>query len=137
MEYTNIIISIVLALLASSGFWSYRIKKLERKYQQEDKSRDIDAKLSQLIKSQEMLVKKIDLLTEAQEKSNAVTMAVARDRIYHLCKKSIEERRFDPDSMRDIKGLMTPYKDNDGDGIADEYFERYEHLYKTNTEVMY
>ena len=59
-------------------------------------------------------------------------MAVARDRIYYLCKKWVKEKNLDPDNMRDVESLLVPYKANGGNGIADEYFERYEHMYKTS-----
>lgn len=132
MEYGQIIISVLLAILASSGFWSYRIRKLERKYQMADNADTIKTSIDLLIKSQETLNTKLDKLIDKHQKTNDVTMAVARDRIYYLCQKWIREDNFHQDNMRDLKSLMEPYKQNNGDGIADEYFDRYSYLYKTS-----
>ena len=131
----EIILTGLLTLLASSGFWSYRLKKLERKYELTDKKEETTKKLDKVIETQSDIIAKIDKLTEDFRKSNEVTMAVARDRIYYLCKKLVKEKNCDPDNMRDLKSLFVPYKANDGNGIADEYFERYEHMYKMGGDV--
>lgn len=132
MEYAEVIISILLAVIASSGFWSYRIKKLERKYQVADNADTLKKSIDTLIESHKTLNAKLDKLMEKHQKTNDVTMAVARDRIYYLCQKWIREDNFHQDNMRDLKSLMEPYQANDGDGLADEYFDRYSYLYKTS-----
>lgn len=133
-DWLKIILTGVLTFLASSGFWSYKIRKLDRKYQQEDKNNSIIEKIDVLLADNDKIMKKIDALSEAHSKTNEVTMAVARDRIYHLAKKWKEEGSFTSDNMRDLVSLFEPYKDNGGNGLANEYFEKYEYLYKTHKE---
>lgn len=123
-EIIKLVMTLVFGILASSGFWSYRTKKLERKYANEDKSEKI-------LKTLEDLSTNVIKLLENHAKTDAVTMAVARDRIYFLCDKAITNRDFRPQTMRDITSIMEPYKANGGNGLADEFFDRYEHLYKT------
>ena len=133
MDYLKILLTSLVTLLASSGFWSYRIKKLERKYAMQDKSDETQKKLDKIIKMHEETTKKIEELSEQNKRTDAVTMAVARDRIYDLCARAIRTKNPDPDMMRDIRSILDPYKENGGNGIADEYFNRYEHMYKTAT----
>ena len=125
-EVVKLVLPLLFGILASSGFWSYKTKKLERKYANEDKS-------EQILSSLEKLSKNVTQLLDNHTKTDAVTMAVARDRIYYLCDKAITNRDFRTSTMRDIKSIMEPYKANGGDGLADEFFDRYEHLYKTAT----
>jgi len=133
MDYLKILFTSLVTLLASSGFWSYRIKKLERKYAMQDKSDETLKKLDKIIQMHEETTRKIEELSLQSKRTNAVTMAVARDRIYDLCARAIHNKNTDPDMMRDIRSILDPYKENGGNGIADEYFNRYEHMYKTTT----
>lgn len=125
-EVVKLVLPLLFGILASSGFWSYKTAKLQRKYANEDKSEKI-------LNTLEDLSKNVNKLLESHAKINEVTMAVARDRIYYLCDKAITNRDFRSQTMRDITSIMEPYKANGGDGLADEFFERYEHMYKTAT----
>lgn len=127
----TVIVTGILTLLASSGLWSYKIKKLERKYQQQDKNDEVLKKLDTVIAIQGSQSTQLASLHEHIKKTDAVTMAVARDRIYHLCNRAIQEHNTDPDNMRDIRSLLEPYTANGGNGLADEYYAKYEHMYKT------
>lgn len=129
-ETTRLILTLVFGILASSGFWSYRTAKLQRRYVTEDKS-------EMILKTLEDLSKNVKQLLENHAKTDAVTMAVARDRIYYLCDKAITNRDFRAQTMRDIKSIMEPYKANGGDGLADEFFDRYEYMYKKNMKNEY
>lgn len=131
-EVWKILLTGFVTLLASGGFWSYRLKKLERKYQKEDANDNTSKKIDRLIDSTETHNNKLDALHTQIMKTNAVTMSLAKDRIYYLCNKAIKEKNTDPDNMRDIRSLLEPYTANNGDGLADEYFEKYEHMYKTS-----
>lgn len=130
--YAPIILTGILTMLASSGFWTYKIRKLERKYQQQDKHEEVLQKLDTLLTIQGQQSSQLAALQEHCRKTNAVTMAVARDRIYHLCNRAIKEKNLDPDNMRDIRSLLEPYTANGGNGLADEYYAKYEHMYKTH-----
>lgn len=130
-ETVKLLITVIGTLIASSGFWSYQVKRLERRYQVADKSDEVQKKLDQIISTQEQHTKHMQALRAQLEKTDEVTMAVARDRIYYLCAHAIQVKDTDPDMMRDIRSLLDPYKANGGNGIADEYFNRYEHMYKT------
>ena len=132
-EFAKLVLTILGTLIASSGFWSYQIKKLERKYQVADNSDSTQKKLDQIIEIQSKNLAQLEKLAQQTKKTDEVTMAVARDRIYHLCAHAIKTRNTDPDMMRDIKSMLDPYRANGGDGIADEYFARYEHMYKTTS----
>lgn len=131
-ETVKLILTCLFTFLASSGLWNYRLKKLERKYQLEDRTNETQQKLDKILSAQETTLKEYAELKAQLTKTNEVTMALARDRIYHLCKKAIKERDLDPDIMRDIKAMLMPYKANNGNGIADEYFSLYEHMYKSS-----
>ena len=131
MDILKLLLTSLITLLASSGFWSYRLKKLERKYAIEDKSDETQKKLDKIIQMHEETTRKIEELSLQSKRTNAVTMAVARDRIYDLCARAIRTKNTDPDMMRDVRSILDPYKENGGNGIADEYFDRYEHMYKT------
>ena len=131
-ETVKILLTGLLTFLASSGLWNYRLRKLERKYQLEDRTNETQRKLDEILKVQKNMQAEYSELKDQIHKTNEVTMALARDRIYHLCKKAIKERDLDPDIMRDIKSMLIPYKENKGDGIADEYFDLYENMYKTS-----
>ena len=131
-ETVKILLTGLLTFLASSGLWNYRVRKLERKYQLEDQTNETQRKLDEILKVQKNMQAEYSELKDQINKTNEVTMALARDRIYHLCKKAIKERDLDPDIMRDIKSMLIPYKENKGDGIADEYFDLYENMYKTS-----
>ena len=131
-EVITLLITSVVAILASSGFWSYKIKKLEHSYEMDTTTKKLEAKLDKLLESQMDMSKKLDKLAEDQKRTNDVTMAVARDRIYYLCKAWLDAGDFSDDNMRDIKALLTPYQNNGGNGIAQEYYDKYEHLYKNS-----
>ena len=136
-ETVRLLLTLLFGILASTGFWSYRTKKLERKYQNEDKSEKILSSIHGLKQTVEVMDSKVDVLTANHKKSDAVTMAVTRDRIYYLCDKAITNRDFRTQTMRDIKSIMEPYKKNGGDGLADEFFDRYEYMYKKNVRDKY
>lgn len=125
-EIAQILLTLVVGIIGSSGFWAYKTKKLERKYQTQDKSEKI-------LETVKTTSEDIKTLLEKHDKTNEVTMAVARDRIYYLCDKAITNRDFRHQTMRDIRSIMEPYKANGGDGLADEFFDKYEHMYKTNS----
>ena len=129
-ETVRLILTLLFGILASSGFWSYRTAKLQRRYATEDKS-------EMILKTLEDLSKNVKQLLENHAKTDAVTMAVARDRIYYLCDKAMTNRDFRSQTMRDIKSIMEPYKANGGDGLADEFFDRYEYMYKKNMRNEY
>lgn len=129
-ETVRLILTLLFGILASSGFWSYRTAKLQRRYATEDKS-------EMILKTLEDLSKNVKQLLENHAKTDAVTMAVARDRIYYLCDKAMTNRDFRSQTMRDIKSIMEPYKANGGDGLADEFFDRYDYMYKKNMKNEY
>ena len=134
-EMVRLLLPLIFGVLASSGFWSYRTKKLERKYANEDKSEKILESIKQLNENVESVKSKVDTVIDNNAKTDAVTMAVARDRIYYLCDKAITNRDFRHQTMRDIRSIMEPYKANGGDGLADEFFDKYEHMYKTSNYI--
>ena len=134
-EWMKLLLTGVLTLVASTGFWNYKIKKLERKHHLEDKSEELIEKVDALLVDNDKIMKKLDALTEAHKKTNEVTMAVARDRIFYLANKWKTENNYEDDNMRDLISLFEPYKANGGNGLANEYFEKYEYLYKTKHNI--
>lgn len=120
----------IVAVLTSSGFTALVLKIIdiisERMKEARDKKNNVEtveAKLDKVNGKLDMVIGKLD-------KTDAVTMADARDKIYHLCKTAIEKHDTDADTMRDIQALMGPYKANGGDGLADDIYEAYKRMYE-------
>ena len=130
---SNTIVALIVGFLGSTGFWSFITKFIElKKTKKEDETKK---QLDTIIQKLDTVENKLTTTNEQLDKTDKVTMALARDRIYYLSRRSIIRKDMDPDNMRDLKALMEPYKANDGDGLADEYFEKYEYIFKTNGGV--
>ena len=122
----------IVSIISSNGFWSMRMKRLELEYKEQSEKDETAQKLDEVIEVVKGLQSSIDHLTKEQASSDELLIAVARDRIYHICKTFTKNRDTDPDNMRDIKALLEPYKAKGGDGLADEYFDRYRNMYVNN-----
>lgn len=124
-------VTVLVAVFGSAGLWNYRMKKLELSQTKDDKMKTLTDKIDKVLDNQDKQSQQLKDLQDQLTKTDAVTMALAKDRIYYLCKRGISKLDVNPDTMRDIMALMKPYKANDGDGLADEYFEKYEYIYRT------
>lgn len=128
----DLVVSIVVAVLASTGLWNWLFYRTKRKDEMMDKRDETYKKLDELITFQKEIIDKITLLEDQFNKTDKVTMSIARDRIYYLCKMAIRNKDVDPNTMEIITSLYEPYVANGGNGMGKEYFEKYEYVYKTS-----
>lgn len=122
----------VVSIVTSNGFWNMRMKRLELKYKEHAERDETSKKLDDVVVMVNKLQESVDHLTKEQATSDELLVAVARDRIYHICKTFTKNKDTDPDNMRDLLDLLTPYEAKGGDGLAHEYFEQYKQMYRTN-----
>lgn len=127
MDITSIAIGLLSAGGASIILKMMDIWAEERKIKRDRQNGmlTVNEQLQKIIHNQEEFNAQI-------KKTDAVTMAIARDRIYYLARKWTEQHDFDPDNMRDLRDLFTPYKENNGDGLGDDYFDTYRLAYEAS-----
>lgn len=127
------ITSIAIGLLSAGGA-SIILKMMDIWVEEQRAKRDRKNGIVTINEQLEKILKKQDELNTQIKKTDAVTMALARDRIYFLARKWTENRDFDPDNMRDLRDLFTPYKENDGNGLGDDYFDTYRQAYESSKQ---
>lgn len=125
------ITSVAIGLLSAGGA-SIILKMMDIYMEEQKVKRDRKNGIVSINEQLEKILKKQDELNKQIKKTDAVTMALARDRIYYLARKWTANRDFAPDNMRDLRDLFTPYKENDGDGLGDDYFDTYRLAYEAS-----
>ena len=112
-EQITILVAVITGV-TSSGLTSLVQFFVNRRDKKCEKTDEMHVKLDKVVELQKDLGNDLKVVIDKLSKTNEVTMSVARDRIYYLCKKSIKEKDVDPDTIRDIKALVDPYISNGG-----------------------
>lgn len=88
-------------------------------------------KAGQLTVSQKLdkVIADQDAMKDSIKKYGDVAIATARDRIYYLCKRYTEDKKYDARDLEDIQELYEPYVRAGGDGLAKELFSTYKEAY--------
>mgnify|MGYP006986365249 FL=1 len=105
------IVSVLTAVLASGGLWSFLAKKQEIRFEELERKRKEDA--------------------EAEEKNDVKTkllVGLAHDRLIYLTNKYLEEGWINSDDYENLTYMYIPYIQGGGNGSVKRNMEKVEKL---------
>ncbi len=105
------VVSVLTAVLASGGLWSFLSKKQEIRFEELERKRKEEA--------------------EAEEKNDGKTkllVGLAHDRLIYLTKKYLEEGWIDSEDYENLTYMYEPYIQCGGNGTVKRNMEKVEKL---------
>lgn len=105
------VVSVLTAVLASGGLWSFLSKKQEIRFEELERKRKEDA--------------------EAEEKNDVKTkllVGLAHDRLIYLTNKYLEEGWINSDDYENLTYMYIPYIQGGGNGSVKRNMEKVEKL---------
>lgn len=118
---TEIIVAVIVAIFASTGFWSFLSSRFQRKDKEKDTTDDLQKKDTEIEGEVEYLRKAIQVLQELNTHQSEMLRGIGHDRIIFLGEHYLRQKYITPEEYENLHDyLYIPYRTLGGNGTAEK-----------------
>lgn len=118
---TELIVGIIVAIFASTGFWSFLSSRFQRKDKKQDTTETLESKDKEIEGEIDDLKKVVDAIKAQNTLQSEMLRGIGHDRIIFLGEHYLRQKYISPEEYENLHDyLYVPYHALGGNGTAEK-----------------
>lgn len=118
---TEVMVAVIVAIFASTGFWSFLSSRFQRRDKKQDTTDDLQKKDNEIEGEIEELKKAIEAINSQNTLQSEMLRGIGHDRIIFLGESYLRQKYISPEEYENLHDyLYVPYRALGGNGTAEK-----------------